>query len=130
MVKYALQEFKSIFGSVGEEVLDQNLLQNEQEILQETDEVLLHRKIFFNDEHNQVIIISIYTTEEGYKLTIHEPEKDKMHSFIIAFDQCFSNREIAHLNLDSVEVLKKVSFESPLWKFMQTYFNARFYIFL
>ena len=31
-MQYALNEFKHIFGSVGEDVLDKNLLQNEDEL--------------------------------------------------------------------------------------------------
>ena len=47
----------------------------------------MHRKTFFDDSNNQVIVISIYAVEEGFKLVIHEPERDKNHNFEIEFSQ-------------------------------------------
>ena len=56
-----------------------------------------------------MVVVSIYAVLEGFKIIVSEPEILKAHNFEIEFSQCFTRREIAYMDLDNFEVLKKVA---------------------
>ena len=69
---------------------------------------MLHRKTFFDDSNNHVIIISIYYVEGEFKVIVNEPERGKTHQFEFSLSDTFTRREIAFIDLDDLPSLKKV----------------------
>lgn len=118
MLQYSLEDFKSIFGTLGEEVLSSSLIEDETDLLHgkryllmsiDSSEKLLHRKTFFDDTNNHVIIISIYFVDGEFKVIVNEPERGKSHQFEFSLSDTFTRREIAFIDLDDLPSLKKVS---------------------
>lgn len=99
-----MDEFKNLFGTVGEDVVK---LIDQDELMEETEERLLHRKTFYDETNNIVIVISMYHIVGGFKIIITEPSinpnAQKSHQFEVFLKDCFTRREMEFFDLESTE---------------------------
>mmetsp|Transcript_9736 Transcript_9736/g.9472 ORF Transcript_9736/g.9472 Transcript_9736/m.9472 type:complete len:220 (+) Transcript_9736:853-1512(+) len=94
-------------------------------------EIILHRKTYFDDESEKLIIVSVaidsqysnflsptdkkksdQTLEEEvntFKISVFEPETGKKNEFSLAFEKCFLEEELTHLNKRSIQALKTMA---------------------
>mmetsp|Transcript_1604 Transcript_1604/g.1418 ORF Transcript_1604/g.1418 Transcript_1604/m.1418 type:complete len:173 (+) Transcript_1604:265-783(+) len=81
LVRFALDQFKHLFGTIGEEVFDKNLLEKEHELFEEHKESgpqrKIHNHIFYDGSSEEAIASSFYTVEQGLKIGLKEPVSEK-----------------------------------------------------